>query len=213
MSIYQNLCVGPYVEWAVPVKQGPKPIPDTPEWEWLSEDGGLRLADLMGNIPEEKRGRIHYRVYRFVPGSGRSGEPKRTMYVGGGDVGVIDLTDVDRQAEVAWFARAYRAELRQLRSPVRTMIVCPYYIDTGMFAGVKTRFPWLLPILQEQDVATKVLDGIEAGKRRLIVPWLVRLTPAMRLLPTAAFDAVNDVLGVNKTMEHFTGRPGDVVGD
>jgi all-trans-retinol dehydrogenase (NAD+) len=91
------------------------------------------------------------------------------------------------------------------------MVVCPYYIDTGMFAGVRTRFPWLLPILHEEPVATKVLDGIESGKRRLVLPWLVRLTPAMRILPTAAFDAVNDVLGVNATMEHFTGRPGDVV--
>ena len=37
--------------------------------------------------------------------------------------------------------------------PVVTTIVCPYYIDTGMFRGVRTRFPWLLPILEPDDVA------------------------------------------------------------
>ena len=31
---------------------------------------------------------------------------------------------------------------------VRTLVVAPYYIDTGMFSGVTTKFPRLLPILE-----------------------------------------------------------------
>jgi hypothetical protein len=34
--------------------------------------------------------------------------------------------------------------------------VCPYYINTGMFDGVKTNF--LLPILEEDYVANRVVD-------------------------------------------------------
>jgi all-trans-retinol dehydrogenase (NAD+) len=99
-----------------------------------------------------------------------------------------------------------------MKSKVRTMVVCPYYIDTGMFAGVRTRVPWLLPILKEQRVADAVLDGIERGKRRLVLPPIVGLVPTLRILPVPAFDRAADLLGVNQSMAHFTGRPGDVVG-
>jgi len=92
---------------------------------------------------------------------------------------------------------------------VRTLVVCPYYIDTGMFAGVRTRFPLLLPILREGDVARRVLDAIEKGRQRLVLPPLVRVLPALRLLPVPAFDAVLDLFGINRGMDHFTGRPGD----
>jgi all-trans-retinol dehydrogenase (NAD+) len=81
-----------------------------------------------------------------------------------------------------------------------------------MFAGVKTRVPWLLPILKEDVVAEAVLDGIEKGKRRLVMPPIVGLVPALRVLPLPVFDRSADLLGVNKSMERFTGRPGDVVG-
>jgi hypothetical protein len=37
--------------------------------------------------------------------------------------------------------------------------VCPYYINTGMFDGVKTNF--LLPILEEDYVANRVVDAIQ----------------------------------------------------
>ncbi len=46
-----------------------------------------------------------------------------------------------------------RVELRRLGSPVRTTVVCPFYVDTGMFAGVRSRFPKLLPILRPEYVA------------------------------------------------------------
>ncbi|MDP9987197.1 short-subunit dehydrogenase [Arthrobacter oryzae] len=84
--------------------------------------------------------------------------------------------------------------------------MCPYYIDTGMFAGVQTRWPMLLPILQEEDVAAKVLDAIEAGHRKLVLPPLVNLLPVLRILPVSVFDRLMDVLGVNRTMDNFTGR-------
>jgi len=82
----------------------------------------------------------------------------------------------------------------------------------GMFAGVRTRFPLLLPILKEGDVARTILDGIESGKQQIVLPPMVRLIPVARVLPVRAFDWFMDVMGVNRTMEHFTGRPGDVVG-
>ena len=130
-----------------------------------------------------------------------------TIASAAGMVGVAQQTDYSASKFAAvGFDESLRAELRTQGSRVRTFIVCPYYIDTGMFDGVRTRFPRLLPILDEQKVATAVLDGIESGRRRLVLPALVRLLPAGRLFPVPVFDKVMDVLGVNQTMTHFTGR-------
>jgi len=106
------------------------------------------------------------------------------------------------------FTESLRGELRADGSRVNTLAVCPFYINTGMFKGVQTKFPRLLPILEENDVATRVLDSVESGREQLVMPSLVRLVPGARLLPTRAFDKVMDFLGVNQTMDHFTGRTG-----
>lgn len=86
------------------------------------------------------------------------------------------------------------------------MVVCPYFIDTGMFEGVRTRFPLILPILKPQYVADKVLDGIEKGKKQLILPHFLRILPVLRALPVSLFDKTMNFLGVNRSMDHFVGR-------
>ena len=124
-----------------------------------------------------------------------------------GLLGTTRMTDYSGSKHaVVGFNEALRAELRAQGSNVRTLVVCPYFIDTGMFAGVRTRVPWLLPILKEADVATRVLDAVESGRPQLLLPWSVRLLPVLRALPVGAFDAVVDLLGVNHTMDRFTGR-------
>jgi len=122
-------------------------------------------------------------------------------------LGVARQTDYAASKWAAFgFAESLRAELRKDGSPISTLVVAPYFIDTGMFAGVRTRFPLLLPILQERDVARRVLDAIESGRQQLILPPFARLTPLLRVLPPIAFDAVTDFLGINQTMDEFTGR-------
>ncbi|MFP5313556.1 MAG: SDR family NAD(P)-dependent oxidoreductase, partial [Actinomycetes bacterium] len=122
-------------------------------------------------------------------------------------VGVARQTDYSASKFAAFgFNESLRAELRAGNADVNTLVVCPYYIDTGMFDGVQTRWPRLLPILQEEDVAAKVLDAVEAGRRKLVLPPLVNVLPALRILPVGVFDGLMDVLGVNRTMDNFTGR-------
>jgi all-trans-retinol dehydrogenase (NAD+) len=136
-----------------------------------------------------------------------------TVASAAGLVGVAKQTDYSASKHAAiGFDESLRAELRTMRSKVRTMVVCPYYVDTGMFAGVRTRVPWLLPILKEQRVAEAVLDGVEKGKRRVVLPPIIGLVPTLRILPVPVFDRAADLLGVNQSMSQFTGRPGDVVG-
>ena len=61
------------------------------------------------------------------------------------------------------FTSSLRSELKKAGSHIRTLTVCPYYIDTGMFEGVTTKFPLLLPILKEQAVAGQDRGGRGQG--------------------------------------------------
>jgi all-trans-retinol dehydrogenase (NAD+) len=122
-------------------------------------------------------------------------------------VGVAKLADYAASKWAAMgFDESLRVELRQIAPAIRTTVVCPYYIDTGMFRGVKSRFPWLLPILDENDVAARIVGCIQRDQRRLLMPWAVHLLPLLRMLPVGAFDWVSTFLGVNASMETFQGR-------
>lgn len=130
-----------------------------------------------------------------------------TISSAAGLIGVARQTDYSASKFAAvGFTESLRAELRAGGSKVRTLLVCPYYINTGMFEGVATKFPRLLPILQETEVSEKIIDSIESGREQLVMPPFVRFVPGARFLPTRVFDQVMDFLGVNRTMDHFTGR-------
>jgi all-trans-retinol dehydrogenase (NAD+) len=130
-----------------------------------------------------------------------------TMGSASGYVGVAKLSDyaASKWAAVG-FDESLRVELKRTAPGIVTTIVCPYYINTGMFRGVKTRFPLLLPILEEQVVADRIVRAIQRNKRRLVMPRLVGLVPLMRVLPVPVFDAVANFLGVNRSMDEFAGR-------
>jgi short-subunit dehydrogenase len=125
-----------------------------------------------------------------------------------GLIGTCEQTDYAASKHAAvGFDEALRMELRRLAPHVRTTIVCPYYIDTGMFAGVRTRFPWLLPILEEDQVAKRIVRAVERDQRRVLLPWVIRVVPVLReVLPLSIFDKLADALGVNDAMRQFTGR-------
>lgn len=130
-----------------------------------------------------------------------------TISSASGMLGVAKLTDYAASKFAAFgFMESLRSELRMKRSSVNTLTVCPHYIGTGMFDGVQTKFPWLLPILEEQKVAARILASIEKGKAQLVMPWFVNVIPVTRILPVRAFDVVTDFFGVNRTMDHFRGR-------
>ncbi len=130
-----------------------------------------------------------------------------TIASAAGLVGVAKQTDYAASKWAAiGFTESLRAELRLLGSRVHTLIVAPYYIHTGMFEGVTTRFPLLLPILEPTKVSTKVLNAIESGRQQLMLPPMVRIVPLLRILPPVAFDLVLDLFGINHTMDHFVGR-------
>jgi all-trans-retinol dehydrogenase (NAD+) len=130
-----------------------------------------------------------------------------TVASAGGLIGVAGLVDY---CASKWGAigldESLRVELKQQSPGVKTTIVCPYFVDTGMFHGVATRFPLLLPILSEAYVAERIVWGIRRDKRRLWMPRLVYWVPLLRMLPPNVFDALANWLGINAAMRSFQGR-------
>jgi all-trans-retinol dehydrogenase (NAD+) len=107
----------------------------------------------------------------------------------------------------AGFEEALRNELRTIAPNVRTTAVFPYYIDTGMFAGVApNRVPWLLPVQEPRKVVTKIIDGILRDRRRLVIPPVQLLGWISRWMPVDWYDAFNDLVGVHAALDHFVGR-------
>jgi all-trans-retinol dehydrogenase (NAD+) len=127
-----------------------------------------------------------------------------TIASAAGLLGVHRLVDycASKYAAVG-FDDALRNELRRMGSRVRTTVVCPYFVDTHMFVGAKSRFPLLLPFLRQDVVVARVVKAIEKDKARLIMPPLVRGSFLLRVLPPSWFDAVMGFLGVHNAMDGF----------
>ena len=135
-----------------------------------------------------------------------------TIASAAGIVGTAKLVDycASKHAAVG-FDESLRLELRRERSRIVTTVICPFFISTGMFSGVRTRFPLLLPILEPEYAVNRILHAIRANRRRVIMPRLVATTYLGRLLPVAAFDFLMEFLGVSRSMDEFRGRSGSEI--
>lgn len=130
-----------------------------------------------------------------------------TVSSAAGIIGVTGLADYSASKFAAFgFHEAIRMELRKRESRVRTTVVCPFFIKTGMFDGVKTRFPFLLPILRPEYAAGRIVRAVENGDKRVVLPPFVYSVYLLRLFPVGVFDAVADFFGISAAMDDFRGR-------
>jgi all-trans-retinol dehydrogenase (NAD+) len=132
-----------------------------------------------------------------------------TISSAAGLIGVTGLADYSASKFAAFgFDESLRNELKRRKSRVRTTVVCPFFIDTGMFEGVRTRVPLVLPILKPAKVVKRILGAIAQGRHRLIMPRFVHVVFLLRLFPAGFMDAMAKLFGINHAMDHFTGRIG-----
>jgi all-trans-retinol dehydrogenase (NAD+) len=130
-----------------------------------------------------------------------------TIASAAGLLGVVRQIDYSASKHAAvGFAESLRVELHRYAPELRTTLVCPFYINTGMFDGVTSKVGWLLPLLEEQDVADKVIAAVEKDKPELFMPWSVATLPFLRGLPARLFDRSMELLGVHDSMDEFHGR-------
>lgn len=131
-------------------------------------------------------------ICNIASSAGLISNPKMSVYA------------ASKWAVVGW-SDSLRLEMKQLNKAVGITTIMPYYINTGMFDGVRSK----LPILQPEAAALTIIKAIEKNKPRITIPgYIYRLTRfGQALLSVNAFDwFAGRVLGIYKTMEHFTGR-------
>lgn len=131
-----------------------------------------------------------------------------TISSAGGIVGTNGLADYSASKFAVYgMDEALRLDLRKSNSKVHTLCVTPFYINTGLFDGVKTKIPLLLPILEAEAVAKEIVDAIESRKHYLEIPKVLALAWITKsVLPTSIRDKLLDLLGVTSSMDDFKGR-------
>ncbi|XP_058274952.1 short chain dehydrogenase/reductase family 16C, member 5a isoform X1 [Hemibagrus wyckioides] len=126
-----------------------------------------------------------------------------------GLIGVNGLADycASKFAAVG-FAESVALELIATgKDGIKTTIVCPYFINTGMFDGCKTKWPHLLPILQPEYVAKKILNAILTDQTYLFMPRTIYFLMFLKsFLPYKETVILGMYFGAFTFMDAFKGR-------
>ncbi|XP_037058334.1 short-chain dehydrogenase/reductase family 16C member 6 [Peromyscus leucopus] len=126
-----------------------------------------------------------------------------------GLVGINGLSDYSSSKFAAFgFAESLFLELTMLRkSKVKSTIVCPYFIQTGMFEGCTTKYPLLLPLLEQEYVAQKIFNAILEEQVYLLIPKFAYFALILKqMISPKMMIALGEYLGVDSCMTSFRGR-------
>lgn len=107
---------------------------------------------------------------------------------------------------VLGFSESIRQEMTELgHKHVGVTTVCPGYVDTGMFEGVRP--PLLMPFLKPEQLVDKVRTAILKRQDLILEPWLVKFTPFLKgVLPRFLSDGLADLMGVTTGMKSWSGH-------
>ncbi|MBQ6689848.1 MAG: SDR family oxidoreductase [Bacteroidales bacterium] len=137
-----------------------------------------------------RRNRGH--ICTIASAGGMLSNPKMSVYA------------ASKWGAIGW-SDSVRIELQDSKSNVHITTVAPYYINTGMFDGVRSR---IIPILKPEYVAARVIKGIEHNRTFCGIPFgfhFIRFWQA--ILPTRVFDWLfGELFGIYHAMDDFTGR-------
>ena len=137
-----------------------------------------------------RRNRGH--VCNIASAGGMLSNPKMSVYA------------ASKWGAIGW-SDSVRIELQDMKSDVHFTTVAPYYINTGMFDGVKSR---IIPILKPEYVCKRIIRAIERNKSFRGIPFGFHFIRFWQfILPTRVFDWLfGEVMGIYHTMDNFTGR-------
>ena len=131
-------------------------------------------------------------IFNIASAGGMLSNPKMSVYA------------ASKWSMIGW-SDSVRIQLQEAKSNVHFTTVAPYFINTGMFDGVRSP---LLPIQQPEPTARKIIRAIERNRTFRGIPFgfhFIRFWQA--ILPIRVFDFVfGTVFGVYHAMDHFVGR-------
>lgn len=86
--------------------------------------------------------------------------------------------------------------------------ICPFFIDTGMFAGTRTSF--LYGMLRQEDVVWRIITAVRQSEGEVSIPWSMGFLTyfCKAFMPSGLMDAIGKhVIGWG-AMDMWTGRVG-----
>ena len=115
----------------------------------------------------------------------------------------MSLYSASKWAAIGW-SESVCLELEREKSPVKITTIAPYFINTGMFDGIRSFFK----IQDPEVVARKALRAVEKNKRYKGIPFSEHFIRLMQgLIPYRLFNWIfGDICGLYTVMDHFTGR-------
>jgi short-subunit dehydrogenase len=113
------------------------------------------------------------------------------------------LYSASKWAAIGW-SQSIRIELSREKSPVHVTTIAPYFINTGMFDGIRSFFK----IQEPEKVAQKALRAVERDRWYRGIPFGQHFIRLMQgIFPQTWFDFIfGDICGLYTVMDHFTGR-------
>ena len=131
-------------------------------------------------------------ICNITSAGGMLGNPRMSVY------------GASKWGAIGW-SESMRIELQSRKSKVKVTTVAPYYINTGMFDGVKSK---VFPILKPEYASAKIMKAIEKDKIFAGIPFgfhFIRFWQG--ILPTKLFDIIfGEWFGIYHTMDNFTAR-------
>ena len=115
----------------------------------------------------------------------------------------MSLYAASKWAAIGW-SESMRIELEREKSGVKVTTFAPYFINTGMFDGIRSVFK----IQEPEAVAAKALKAVEKNRPFQGKPFTYHFIRLMQgLFPFKIFDPLfGDVFGLYRVMDHYTGR-------
>ena len=137
-----------------------------------------------------KRDRGH--ILNITSAAGLLANPRMSVYA------------ASKWAAMGWSDSVW-IELKEKKSNVHITTFAPYFINTGMFDGVKS---WFFPILDPEKTARKAMRAVEHNTRFKGYPFAFRFARLMQgLMPMRMTDWVfGELFGIYHAMDHFKGR-------
>jgi len=97
-------------------------------------------------------------------------------------------------------------ELYSMRKDgIKTTVVCPTCINTGLFEGFATND--IAPLLDQDNVCDEIIKAIRQNKHFLLIPKSLIMSVVLnRAAPRAAELEIHEKIGLHKSMDTFVGR-------
>ncbi|KAF0300583.1 Epidermal retinol dehydrogenase 2 [Amphibalanus amphitrite] len=87
---------------------------------------------------------------------------------------------------------------------VKTTVICPFFINTGMFDGAKSN---IIPFLEPEYVAERIEQAILLNEEQVLIPgYLAALFYLKLAMPWRAYWTLGLAFKVERAMDTFTGR-------